>query len=522
MSHPPGTHPDHSGSASHPGGHASHPGNHADHVVGFRRRFWWCLLLTLPVAATSPMVMDWFGYDLDFPGIEWVGPVLGTAIFVWGGGPFLSGALDELRSRRPGMMLLIAMAIVVAWSASMATSLGLFDLEFWWELAALITIMLLGHWLEMKALGQARSALTSLAELLPDEAERVRPDGATDTVPLDSLQVGDVVLVRPGGRVPADGIVAEGAAGFDESMVTGESRPVTRTAGDRVIAGTVSTDSAVRVRVEAVGDDTALAGIQRLVADAQDSRSRAQALADRFAALLFYVATGAAVVTFVTWTAMGSLDEAVVRSVTVLVIACPHALGLAIPLVVSLSTALAARAGILVKDRLALERMRTIEAVLFDKTGTLTRGEHVVTGIAGAGAGSRTPGWTTKPCSGWPRRWRPTASTRWRRRSWPRRGSAAARQSRGPRISGRSPGGASRPPWPVSGWRSAGRPCCGSGSCPSPTPCAASPRGGGAGGRPFSTWSRGTRWWAPWRSRTRCDPRRRRPWPSCAVWDAGW
>jgi P-type Cu2+ transporter len=245
--------------------------------------------------------------------------------------------------------------------------------------------MLLGHWLEMKALGQARSALTSLAELLPDEAERVGPDGSTDTVPLDALRIGDVVLVRPGGRVPADGVVAEGTAGFDESMVTDESRPATRTAGDKVIAGTVSTDSAVRVRVEAVGDDTALAGIQRLVADAQDSRSRAQALADRFAALLFYVATTAAAVTFVTWTAMGSLDDAVVRSVTVLVIACPHALGLAIPLVVSLSTALAARAGILVKDRLALERMRTIRAVLFDKTGTLTRGEHDVTGLAGVG-----------------------------------------------------------------------------------------------------------------------------------------
>ncbi len=363
------------------GGH----GGHGDHVAMFRRRFWWSLLLTIPLVATSHMVMDWLGYEIDFPAMAWVGPVLGTGILLWGGWPFLSGGWSEVRGRRPGMMLLISMAITVAYTASLATSLGWFDLDFWWELAALITIMLLGHWLEMRALGQAQSALAALAALLPDEAERVRPGGEIETVSTSALGRADVVLVRAGGRVPADGVVVDGEAELDESMVTGESRPVAKGAGDPVIAGTVVTDSALRVRVEAVGDDTALAGIQRLVAEAQASRSRAQALADRFAALLFYVAAGSAVVTFVAWWAAGSLDDAVVRTVTVLVIACPHALGLAIPLVVSLSTAVAAQAGILIKDRLALERMRTVDAVLFDKTGTLTKGEHALTAVAGVG-----------------------------------------------------------------------------------------------------------------------------------------
>ncbi|MCA1842986.1 MAG: copper-translocating P-type ATPase, partial [Actinobacteria bacterium] len=358
---------------------------HGDHAEMFRRRFWWSLLLTIPIVATSHMVMAWFGYALDFPGMSLVGPVLGSVLFVWGGWPFLAGGWQEARERQPGMMLLIAMAISVAYSGSLATSLGWFDLEFWWELAALITIMLLGHWQEMKALGQARSALAALAELLPDEAERVGPDNQVDTVSLDELRPGDVVLVRPGGRVPADGVIVEGEAELDESMVTGESRPVSKEPGDRLVAGTVVTDSALRARVEAVGDETTLAGIQRLVTEAQASRSRAQALADRSAALLFYVAAGAGVVTFAAWALAGDLEEAVTRTVTVLVIACPHALGLAIPLVISISTSLAARAGILVRDRAALERMRTIDAVLFDKTGTLTKGEHAVTGVAGVG-----------------------------------------------------------------------------------------------------------------------------------------
>ena len=379
---------DHDGRSESPSAHERHGAHsghadHGDHVAMFRRRFWWSLLLTVPLVVTSHMVMDWFGYDLDFAGIEWVGPLLGTLIYLWGGWPFLAGGAAEAKQRQPGMMLLIAMAITVAYVASMATSLGWFDLDFWWELAALITIMLLGHWQEMKALGQAQSALAALAELLPDDAERVGSDGSIETVSISDLRPGDIVLVRSGSRVPADGVIVEGEAELDESMITGESRPVAKGPADRVIAGTVSTDSSIRARVEAVGENTAIAGIQRLVEEAQRSGSRAQALADRFAALLFYVATGSGVVTFAVWTALGDVDEAVVRTVTVLVIACPHALGLAIPLVISLSTALAAREGILIKNRIALELMRTIDAVLFDKTGTLTKGEHAVTDVAG-------------------------------------------------------------------------------------------------------------------------------------------
>ncbi len=365
----------------HDHGHDKHAGHDPEM---FRRKFWMTLLLTVPIVATSEMVMDWFGYTLDFPGMSLVGPVLGSVVFLSGGWPFLAGGVAEVRDRAPGMMLLISMAITVAYVASLATSIGWFDLEFWWELAALVTIMLFGHWQEMKAIGQAQGALAALAELLPDDAERIGDDGSIEVVFAANLTVDDVVIVRPGARVPADGTIVGGAAELDESMITGESRPVAKSEGDRVVAGTVATDSAIRVRVTAVGDDTALAGIQRLVAEAQQSRGRAQVLADRFAALLFYVAAGAGLLTFLVWWGVGDLDEAVVRTVTVLVIACPHALGLAIPLVISISTAVAAKAGILVKDRLALERMRQVDAVLFDKTGTLTRGAHVVTDVAPA------------------------------------------------------------------------------------------------------------------------------------------
>ncbi|KHK97102.1 ATPase [Microbacterium mangrovi] len=373
-------HADHTMHAEH-GGH----GGHGDHVAQFRRLFWINLVIAIPVVVLSPMFAMLLGYPVP-SWATWIAPVLGTVMYVWGGRPFLSGAVGELRARRPGMMLLIGLAITVAFVASWGATLGILhhELEFWWELALLIVIMLLGHWIEMRSLAQTTSALDSLAALLPDEAERVEGDRIVSVSPAD-LRVGDVVVVRPGGSVPADGRIVDGRADLDESMVTGESRPVSRGVGDTVTAGTVATDSGLRIEVTAAGDDTSLAGIQRLVADAQNSTSRAQRIADRAAGLLFWFALGAAVITAVVWTAFGMPDDAVVRTITVLVIACPHALGLAIPLVVSIATERAARGGVLVKDRLALESMRTVDVVVFDKTGTLTKGEPTVIAIEPVG-----------------------------------------------------------------------------------------------------------------------------------------
>ena len=374
-----GDHASHSGHGDH-GGH----GGHGDHAAQFRRLFWIMLALSIPTVLLNRMFADLLNYDLP-AAITWVSPILGTVIYAWGGRPFLTGAVSEIRDRRPGMMLLIGTAITVAFGASLGASLGLLphELDFWWELALLVVIMLLGHWLEMRSLAQTSSALDSLAALLPDEAEKVEGEG-TVVVPPAELVVDDVVVVRPGGRVPADGEVIDGGAAVDESMITGESSPVQREVGDRVVAGTVATDNSLRVRITAIGADTALAGIQRLVADAQASSTRAQLLADRAAGWLFWYALGSALVAATVWTFVGTPQDALVRAITVLVIACPHALGLAIPLVVSISTERAAKVGVLVKDRGALERMRTVDAVLFDKTGTLTKGEPGVTGIAGA------------------------------------------------------------------------------------------------------------------------------------------
>ncbi|MBN9150577.1 MAG: heavy metal translocating P-type ATPase [Micrococcales bacterium] len=365
------------------GGHDGHSG-HGDHVAQFRRLFWIMLVLAAPVVGFNHMFAMLLGYSIpDILVMSWISPALGTVMYFWGGKPFLTGAVSEIRARKPGMMLLIALAITVAFLASWGASLGILgrELDFWWELALLVVIMLLGHWLEMRSLAQTTSALESLAALLPDEAERV--DGGTTTVvaPAD-LRVGDLVIVRPGGRVPADGRVTEGTADVDESMITGESRPVSRGPGSQVVAGTVATDTALRVEVTAVGDDTALAGIQKLVSDAQNSSSPAQRIADKAAGWLFWFALGAAVITAIVWTVFGNPEDAIVRTITVLVIACPHALGLAIPLVVAISTERAAKAGVLIKDRLALESMRTIDTVLFDKTGTLTKGEPILSHTA--------------------------------------------------------------------------------------------------------------------------------------------
>ena len=377
----------HGGDHGHGGGHHGHEGGHGDHVAQFRRLFWVMLVLSVPTVLASRMFGHLLGYELpDLPGLSWVSPVLGTVIYLWGGRPFLTGAVSEIRDRRPGMMLLIGMAITVAFLASWGSTLGVLDerLDFWWELALLVVIMLLGHWVEMRSLAATSSALDSLAALLPDEAERVEGDTTVTVAPAD-LQVGDVVVVRPGASVPADGRIVDGSASMDESMVTGESTPVRREQGDDVVAGTVATDSGLRVEVTATGDETTLAGIQKLVSEAQSSSTRTQRLADRAAAWLFWFALGAAVVTAVVWSSLGMPDAAVVRAITVLVIACPHALGLAIPLVVSIATERAARGGVLVTDRMALETMRSVDTVLFDKTGTLTRGEPTVTAVEPAG-----------------------------------------------------------------------------------------------------------------------------------------
>ena len=371
----------HSGHGDH-GGHGGHAG-HGDHVGRFRRLFWIMLALAVPVVGFNEMFAHLLGYHLpDAEWVWWVSPILGTVVYAWGGWPFLTGAVSEVRSRKPGMMLLIGLAITVAFLASWGASLHLLDheLNFWWELVLLVVIMLLGHWIEMRSLAQTTSALDSLAALLPDEAEKLDGDQVVKIAPAD-LTVGDVVIVRPGSAVPADGRIVDGSASMDESMVTGESKTVRRQAGENVVAGTVATDSGLRVEVTATGEDTALAGIQKLVADAQASSSRAQRIADVAAAWLFWFALGAAAITAVVWSLVGLPDTAVVRTITVLVIACPHALGLAIPLVVSIATERAARGGVLIKDRLALESMRTVDAVLFDKTGTLTKGEPTVTGI---------------------------------------------------------------------------------------------------------------------------------------------
>src|SRR5258705_5692925 len=360
-----------------PHDHQGHD-RHAGHSVAmFRDKFWLSLTLTIPTVFWSPEVQNWLGYKApSFPGSRFIPAALGTTVFVYGGLVFLRGAAGELADRNPGMMTLISLAIIVAFATSLAATFGIFEIDVWWELASLITIMVLGHWLEMRAISQARGALNALAALLPDTAERVT--GAdTQSVPLSELRIGDIVLVRPGARVPADGTVVEGAADVDESMITGESKTVPKVADSKVVAGTVVSGGSLRVSIAAIGDQTVLSGIMRLVAAAQASGSRAQALADRAAAILFYIAVASGAITFAYWWSSGDKEHALIRTATVLVIACPHALGLAIPLVIAISTSLGARNGLLVKDRLALEGARNLDTVIFDKTGTLTKGEPV-------------------------------------------------------------------------------------------------------------------------------------------------
>jgi Cu2+-exporting ATPase len=349
----------------------------------FRRKFLGTLLLSVPTIVWAPMIQHWLGYEAwGSPDMSrWVSALFGTLVFAYGGWVFIKGALGELADRRPGMMTLIALAITVAFVFSLAVTFGFPGMDLWWELATLITIMVLGHWIDMRSISQARGALRELARLLPDIALRIAGD-RTEAVPITDLREGDLVLVRPGTSVPADGVVREGSSDVNESMITGESRPIRKAPESKVIAGTVNGSGSLRVQVTGTGEKTALAGIMRLVVQAQNSRSRAQALADRAAFLLTIVAVAAAVVTLIAWLLAGQAPVFVIeRVVTVLVIACPHALGLAIPLVVAISTTLGARSGLLVRDRRGLEEARNVTAVFFDKTGTLTRGEFRVVEI---------------------------------------------------------------------------------------------------------------------------------------------
>jgi Cu2+-exporting ATPase len=368
--------------------HAGHGGHdkHAGHSVAmFRDKFWISLALTVPTLIWGHMLPRVLGYTPPpLPGARWIAPILGTAVFFYGGWVFLQGAWRELRDRLPGMMTLIALAITVAFLFSAAVTLGYPGMPLWEELATLVTIMLLGHWIEMRSISQAQGALGELAKLLPNTAVRLRGE-ETEEVPVSALREGDLMLVRPGASIPADGPVVEGSSEVNEAMITGESQPVRKKPGDQVIAGTVNGSGSLRVRVTGTGERTALAGIMRLVEQAQSSRSRAQALADRAAFWLTIVALGAGAFTLIGWLVAGAdAAFAVERLVTTLVIACPHALGLAIPLVIAISTTLGARSGLLVRDRRGLEEARNLTSVVFDKTGTLTRGEFGVVGIATA------------------------------------------------------------------------------------------------------------------------------------------
>lgn len=360
-------------------GHDKHAGHNPNM---FKQKFWLSLALTVPTLLFSHTIQGLLGFELTFPGSEYIPAVLGTIIFLYGGLVFLKSARGELAAKQPGMMTLISMAITVAFVYSALVTLGLVKgMDFWWELATLVTIMLLGHWLEMASVSNAQGALDELAKLLPDEAELVE-NGKNRTVKVSELSVGDAILVRPGTQIPVDGKVTKGESEVNESMLTGESKPVKKTVGTEVIGGTINTNGALTIEVTKVGGDTALAGIMKLVEDAQTSKSKTQVLADKAAFYLTFIAIGAALLTWIGWWIAGAEAGFILeRVVTVLIIACPHALGLAIPLVTAISTTKAANNGLLVRERMALESARNIDVVLFDKTGTLTKGEQGVVDI---------------------------------------------------------------------------------------------------------------------------------------------
>lgn len=377
-------HVDHSGHEVHVD-HSGHEGHvdHSGHEDMFRRRFWVSALLSIPVLIFSPAVQSFLGYSINaFSGSLWITPVFAVIVFFYGGIPFIEMAAPEIKKRKPGMMTLISLAIGVAFAYSLAALFFSIGVTFFWELVTLIDIMLLGHWIEMRSVRQASGALNELSKLMPDIAERILPNGDTEEIPVSALRENDLVLVRPGTKIPADGQIFEGGSHINEAMITGESNPVNKKYGDTVIGGTINGDGSLRIKVTAIGDKTALAGIMRLVEQAQQSKSDTQILADKAAGWLFYVALASAALTGIAWTiGIGFNVEVIARVATVLVIACPHALGLAVPLVVAITTSMGAKNGILIRDRLALEKARKIDTVIFDKTGTLTKGEFGIVEI---------------------------------------------------------------------------------------------------------------------------------------------
>lgn len=380
------THMNHAGHAM-PTEHTGHDKHEGHSPNMFKKKFWLSFVLTIPVLLYSQTTQELLNFSMPaFPGSDWLPAILGTIIFFYGGLVFLKGAKNELADKLPGMMTLISLAITVAFGYSLAVSLGIVEgMDFWWELATLIVIMLLGHWLEMSSVMGAQGALKELAKLLPDEAELIS-DGETKKVAVSDLKIGNIILIRPGAQVPTDGQVIKGESDVNESMLTGESKPVKKIATDQVIGGSLNGSGSLTVTVTKIGSDTALAGIMKLVVQAQKSKSKTQILADKAAFYLTFVAIGTAVITWIAWAAVGESGEFILeRIVTVLVIACPHALGLAVPLVIAISTTLAAKNGLLVRERMALEAARNIDVVLFDKTGTLTKGKQGVVDIVGEG-----------------------------------------------------------------------------------------------------------------------------------------
>ena len=367
-------------------GHSHHE-HHKQMVQDFKFRFWWVLGLTLPIMALSPMIQDFLGVDWRFMADKWILAAISTVVYFFGGWPFLTGLVDELKEKQPGMMTLIGLAISIAYLYSTAVVFGFDGDLLYWELSTLVGIMLLGHWIEMRSVMSASSALEELAALIPGEAHRVNEDGSTEDIPVEELQQGDKVLIKPGEKVPADGVVVKGESSVNEAMLTGESKPVDKANGDEVIGGSVNEKGSITIEISKTGDDSFLSQVMNLVEEAQQSKSKTQDLANRAAFWLTIVAITAGLITFGAWIFFTgqSFDFAMNRTVAVMVITCPHALGLAIPLVVSMSTSIAATNGFLIRDRAAFEQARNIDAVIFDKTGTLTEGTFTVTDILNFG-----------------------------------------------------------------------------------------------------------------------------------------